>query len=169
MTCTASQKNGCKTNHNLKSPAIFFVFKSTVSGQKQLLSRTTRSRKGLARKPSIVRPAPLGCARTGAASDSTACDPCMGPTRAQGGHWGEQGESRRVSRGRRLQVQCTRVDNCESAHRRRSERRVQCACVQASGFEAMWLGHVLVVGQLRGRGGLHAMVAGALDNWRAGR
>ena len=30
----------------------------------------------------------------------------------------------------------------------------------------MWLGHVLVVGQLRGRRGLHAhaMAAGALDN-----
>ena len=27
----------------------------------------------------------LGVARTGAASDSAACDPCMGPTRDQGG------------------------------------------------------------------------------------
>ena len=48
----------------------------------------------------------------------------------------------------------------------RDVRSAQCACAQASGFEAMWLGHVLVVGQLRGRRGLHAhaMAAGALDN-----
>ena len=49
----------------------------------------------------------LGVARTGAASDSAACDPCMhGAHSGSGGDWGE-GESPRVSRGRRLVCKCS--------------------------------------------------------------